>query len=95
MKKTPIFRSTFSLKASINITMMEPNSAYTPVIIARFPETEIGKINGPIPIEKQASKMQLPKVFPIVRPYSFLRAAVTLTKSSGRDVELGVGKEQE
>lgn len=66
--------------------MMEPNSAYTPVIIARFPDTEIGKINGPIPIEKQASKIQLPMVFPTVSSYSFLRAAVTLTKSSGRDV---------
>ena len=65
MKKTPAFLSTFSLNASIKITMTEPNRAYEPVSKARPPETEIGKNNGPIPIEKQASKIQLPKVFPI------------------------------
>ena len=66
MKKTPAFLSTFSLKASINITMIDPNRAYEPVSTARPPEIEIGKSNGPIPTEKEASIMQLPKVFPIV-----------------------------
>jgi hypothetical protein len=92
MKKTPVFLSTFFLNASINITMMDPNSAYIPVIIARFPDTVTGKISGPIPIEKRASKMQLPIVFPIASSYSFLRAAVTLTKSSGRDVPIATAK---
>ena len=60
MKKTPAFLSTFSLKASINITMIDPNRAYEPVSTARPPEIEIGKSNGPIPIENPASKIQLP-----------------------------------
>jgi hypothetical protein len=54
MKKTIVFLSTFSSNASINITVMKPNRAYAPVIITRFADTEIGKISGPITIEKQA-----------------------------------------
>jgi hypothetical protein len=66
MKKTPVFLFTFSLNASINMTKMDPNRAYVPVNKARSPDTKVGKSKGPIPIEKQASKIQLPKVFPIV-----------------------------
>ncbi|MCW4022683.1 MAG: hypothetical protein NWF02_05970 [Candidatus Bathyarchaeota archaeon] len=66
MKNSPILRFTFSLNARVKITINEPNRAYTPVNITKSTDKEMGKNNGPIPIEKQASKMQLPKVLPIV-----------------------------
>ena len=65
MKRAPDFLSTFFLSASVNITMREANITYNPVITANPPDTVIGKSNGPIPMEKEASKMQLPRVFPI------------------------------
>ena len=65
MKRAPDLLSTFSLSASVNMTMREPNIAYNPVITASLLDTVIGKINGPIPMEKEASKIQIPRVFPI------------------------------
>ena len=92
MNKAPDILSTFSLSASVNITATETSIAYEPVIVARFPDTVIGEINGPIPMEKQASKMQLPMVFPIASSYWLLRTAVKSTTSSGRDVPIATTK---
>lgn len=80
------------MKASVNITTIEPNSAYSPVTKTISADIEIGNNSGPMPIEKQASKIQLPIVFPIVNPCSFFRIAVKLTKSSGRDVPMATAK---
>ena len=84
--------STFPLNPIINITSAEPISAYVPVIIARFAETVIGNSKGPIPMEKQASKMQLPSVLPIVSWNWFFLTAATFTKNSGRDVPIATAK---
>ena len=65
MKKAPTFLSIFSLNAISSMTIADPNRAYEPVSKARPPEIVIGKNNGPIPIAKRASKIQLPRVFPI------------------------------
>ena len=75
MKKAPDILSTFSLSASVNITTIETSITYEPVIVASLPDTAIGKINGPIPMEKQASKIQLPMVFPIASSCWLLRMA--------------------
>jgi len=63
MKKSPNTLSTLSLSASVNINKIETSIAYNPVIVASLPDTAIGKINGPIPMETQESKTQLSKVF--------------------------------
>jgi len=92
MKKAPDILSTFSLSASVNMTMMEANIVYKPVIVARFPDTVIGEISGPIPMENKASKIQLPMMSPIASLYRCLRIAVKSITNSGRDVPIATTK---
>jgi len=60
--------------------------------MVKFPDTGMGKNKGPIPIEKPASKIQPPKVLPIVRLNSFFLTALMFTKSSGRDVPIATAR---
>ena len=65
MNNAPAFLSSFFLSASVNMTTMEPNIAYRPVIMAVSPDTICGKKSCPIPIETEASTIQIPMASPI------------------------------
>jgi len=92
MNSIPVFLSNFSLNARIDRTIMEPRSAYKPVVSAILPETLIGKNSGPIPMEKPASTMLLPMASPMAISYCLFRTAVKSTTSSGRDVPMATKK---
>ena len=92
MNNAPVFLSTLSLIASVDMTIMDANIAYRPVIITSCPDTSTGKIKGPIPMAKLASTMQLPIRSPTASLYCLLRIAVISTTSSGRDVPMATTK---
>ena len=56
----PTALSTFSLRASSNVTMKEVKIVNRVVALANPPEISWGKNNNPIPMERLASIMQLP-----------------------------------
>ena len=88
----PAFLSTLFLIASKNIAKIEPNIAYKPVVVASSPDIACGKKNRPIPMEKEASKRQLPIMFPMESSYCFFRRAVIVTTNSGSDVPIATTK---
>ena len=58
------------------------------VVEARSADTDCGKKNWPILIDRLASIIQLPKMSPINNLYSFLRIAVISTDNSGSEVPI-------
>ena len=92
MRNTPVFLSTFPLKARSSITTPEAPIVINVVMLASPAEIVCGNRNNPVPIATVASTIQLPIISPMATSYCLLRTAVKPTTSSGRDVPIDARK---
>ena len=88
MKITPVILSTFSRSIINETTIIDAIRVYKTPISPMLIEIGVGNSNKPIPNDKVASTIQLPKISPTASSYLFFRKAVKSTDNSGREVPI-------